>query len=29
MEIGMGQSTRMIDQYARYYNKEHVIVEHD
>lgn len=29
LEFGLGQSTKMISQYAQYYDAEHIIIEHD
>ena len=29
LELGLGQTTRMISQYSGYYNAEHQVVEHD
>lgn len=29
LELGLGQTTRMISQYGQYYNTEHQVVEHD
>lgn len=29
LELGLGQTTRMISQYSKYYNAEHQVVEHD
>ena len=29
LELGLGESTRMITQYAKYFGVEHIVIEHD